>query len=161
MKNKTDYAAWLGAITGSLALIFQMYTWVFDGPRLDITVTTNRNLNVGDQLIGQGVVIAEVSNNGRGSCTITDIGYKIIDYSGNTIQDKIAVESGITDPLPKKLAPGDFWVGSFKQSEELEQYIKSGNAYFTLRCSNKSEPYMVPMVITHSRQLHPTQKAHG
>ncbi|MDX1347505.1 MAG: hypothetical protein R3189_04550 [Thiomicrorhabdus chilensis] len=146
----TDFAAWWGAAIATLLAATQLYSFVFSGVQISIDITSNRDLMYGEIQI-PNVVLVEVSNNGSEACTIKNLGYQIKNSEGEIIQDKLHISSGVYNPLPHKLEPGSYWLGYLPQTPELESYIKTGNAYVSLFCSDSKKPYTQKITVTHNK----------
>ena len=72
----TDIAAWLGAATGSVTLLWEIYKWAKSGPKLIISV--NPNMISAQQ---ERFVMISIRNTGDRKTTVQAVGF---DYFEST-----------------------------------------------------------------------------
>lgn len=125
------FAAWWGAAIGSVALMWQMFTWFRKGPRLRLLATSNMKiLTPGVDVDETLYVSVSVRNVGDGPTTLTH--FCGVSYNGwfNWLRRKQAgrfvVITGPDSPIPFKLDPGETWSGMVLQNQVLSSLSWSG-----------------------------------
>ena len=140
-------AAWWGAIIASIVLLWDVYKWNTQGPKLVMRLSPNM-LVVGDSLReGETWVSITVSNIGDRPTTIKGVGMEY--YSGwlnrfRNSAEKAAVFPNPNDgfPLPRVLNPGDEWIGLIPQKRidreiNLEEMAQMGHLMIWLSRSDR------------------------
>jgi hypothetical protein len=127
----TEIVAWWGAVIASLVLVWDVYKWARQGPKLRINVRPNmQTYGISEYEEGTYVVVDAV-NVGSLPTTISIIG---LTYYKNTFYRLIRKAEAhfvspspvLTQPLPFLLEPGRQWTGGLIQNEELEKMAKEG-----------------------------------
>lgn len=127
----TEAAAWWGAITGSLVLVWDIFKWSRSGARLSVTATANMQyLPPGSaKLEEQNYVVVVVSNRGDNKTTLTHlVGMHYKNSLLRILRRKpttsffVPTQSG--KQLPYQLSPGDQWTGMIEQNEKLERMME-------------------------------------
>ena len=146
MLKPAEVAAWVGAITGPSALMWDLYKWKTSGPRLSLTVSTDMMMlpRVDDATY----VSASVRNTGRASTTITGLGFAV--YEGWLARARLAPSAQFVIPspvsgqrLPFKLDVGAEWNGMAIQDSELEKLMITGKLWCRVYHSWSNRPVQV------------------
>lgn len=144
----SDWAGWTGAITGSLALAWEIYTWWTSGPKLNLRVNGNM------KICGPGIkddrtyVSMRASNRGDRSSTITTVGmeyYKGIKGYFKYILQRKSDQAFFLNPItriqiPHELNPGSIWDGEIVQNEDIERMCNDGTLVIELYHSHEDKP---------------------
>ena len=144
MLKPAEVAAWVGAVTGVSALMWDFYKWKTSGPRMNMTVSTDMTiLPRGDD--NAKYVSATVRNTGTASTTITGFGFAV--YEGWIARTRLAPSAQFIIPspafaqrLPFKLDVGAEWNGMAIQDAELEKLIDAGKLWCRVYNSWSSRP---------------------
>jgi hypothetical protein len=119
-------AAWWGAITGTLALIWEMFTWFRKGPRLRLMATSDMQIVIPGVGLDKTLHISvTVRNVGDSATTLTH--FCGISYSGwfNRLRRKrsglFVITTGAESPIPFKLGAGETWSGMALQDDVLRR----------------------------------------
>jgi hypothetical protein len=117
-------AAWWGALTGTLALLWEMFTWFRKGPRLRLSATTNMQVITPSIGLDETLRISlSVRNVGDSPTTLTH--FCGMSYSGrfNRLRRKrsglFVVTTGPESPIPFKLGAGETWSGMVLQDQVI------------------------------------------
>ncbi len=155
--TSTEIAAWWGAIIASVVLIWDMYKWKIQGPRLLMVLSPNM-LVLGDpSREGKTWVSVVVTNIGDRPTTIKGVG---MEYYTNWYKrlrnqaDKAATFPNPSDrfPLPRVLTPGDEWNGLIPQERQgkvmnLEEMSQSGHLMIWLSRSDRKQALRKRIII--------------
>lgn len=138
----TEIAAWWGAAIATVVLLWDVYKWKTQGPRLVMRVSPNMEVWGDPSREGKTWVSVTVSNVGDRPTTMTGIG---MEYYGNWYRrirgrpDRAAVFPNPSDafPLPKILNPGEQWLGLVPQERadkdfNLEEMSRTGHVVIWL-----------------------------
>jgi hypothetical protein len=153
----TEIAAWWGAIIATLVLAWDMYKWKRSGPIINVSASPNMQTfgGVSNGLENKTFVVVEITNTGGRKTTLT----KLVGFHCKSIFQKLRRkedESFIVDnpapsqPLPHVLGPGERWLGSIEQNEELEEMSRSGYLFCGVYHSSGKKPVLQPVVINKS-----------
>lgn len=130
--NPSEIAAWVGAVSGVSALMWDFYKWKTAGPRLVISVSANmlkipaRNK--------ERYVLTRVRNVGSAPTTLTTMVLSVYDsrYARLRMRQSkamVVVQPSPGQPLPYKLDVGEEWAGMVNQTEELNTLIDTGKLW--------------------------------
>jgi hypothetical protein len=129
-----------GAVVATIAVGWQIYTWLHAGPRLYVTTTPNM-MSVGGSAGEQGkkVILTEVVNRGDRPTTITNLcmeGHPLLWASicrkGQPPTFYVIKEPSTTQVIPYKLEPGDRWLGAADQTAAIIKMTREGRVFFVL-----------------------------
>jgi len=129
--DASTLAAWWGAATGTFAVLWEVFRWLNEGPKLRISASTNMQIiqpGVGVQ--PEKLVSVTVRNVGTSATTITHLCGCI--YKGwfarlrKRPASLFVITTGPESPVPFKLEPGCTWSGTALQSQLEEAMTKSG-----------------------------------
>lgn len=143
--DKTEIAAWWGAVVATAVLLWDVYKWLAAGPRLRVDAWTGRVALGMPEYRGKALIQFDVSNIGDRSTTITNAG--LLYYGGllSALRGRpdwaavIAMPSS-AQPLPFELRPGAAWTGLGEQTAELERLARSGRLYAAMHFSHRRKP---------------------
>ena len=152
----SEMAAWWGAIVASIILIWDVYKWKTDGPKLNVFLSPNMKTFGDPSRDAITWVAVTVTNVGSRPTTLKSTGmwyYKNrIDYWRHKVLFA-AIFPNPNDrfPLPTVLKPGEEWVGLIPQ-ERLYENIedKSGCMTIWLSHSHSNKPIRKTLVIPES-----------
>ena len=140
----TQTVAWIGATTGSLALVWDIYKWLHTGPKIDIEVRPNMVAYGGLQYsMGKGAkIMVEVTNLGDRPTTLTHlVGYQYASvlhkFLGRKAKRTIIIQDPQTGKIPDKIHPGDRWIGTIDQNEQVLRMAEDGALYLAVVCNHK------------------------
>lgn len=134
---KSEIAAWWGAIVSSVVLLWDIYKWKHQGPRLVMRLSPNMQVWGDPSREGKTWVSVTVSNVGDRPTTIKGVG--IVYYKSwltrlrNRAENKAVFPKPSDDfPLPLVLNPGDEWGGLIPQklidkNIDMEAMSQSGH----------------------------------
>ncbi len=152
--NFTQFLAWVGAITGSLALGWDVYKWFQTGPKIKIVVAPNMSAYGGLQYsIGTDrKIMVEVTNLGDRPTTLTHlIGYQYASPLHRITRLKalrtIIVQDAQTGPIPQKIHPGDRWLGAVNQNDQIMSLSNKGALYIGVICNHTKRPTLKRVLI--------------
>ncbi len=147
MATATDTAAWVGAVSGLAALVWDFYKWKFAGPRLRGTAKPGM---IG---IGRGVdpsakyLLISVKNTGRTKTTISTLSFAT--YRSRWARHRLdrtaagVVPQPITaDALPHVVDVGEEWSGTVLQNDYLNGMLATGNMWCELYHSWSKRPLL-------------------
>ena len=129
--NLTETAAWIGATTGTLALLLQVVKWIRSGTRLDISSNSNMiPIDPTPDFPSEPHLMIWVRNVGDAPTTLTTLA---LEYYRNRWSRLIrrGGEHGVVlkpagDPLPMVLQPGQQWSSIVKRGSPVEKARDSG-----------------------------------
>jgi hypothetical protein len=142
--SATELAAWIGAATGTLALVLEFVKWVRSGARLEISSNSNMTpLEPTRDFPSKPHLFVWVRNVGDTKTTITTFGltyYKnpLLGLVGRGGEHGIVI--GHIDPLPKILQPGEQWTTFVKRGPLVENARNSGSLYCSVWHSMSRKP---------------------
>jgi hypothetical protein len=118
-------AAWWGAICGTLALFWEIFSWYRSGPRLVVSASPNM------QYVTPGVGIdpttyinVSVTNVGDQPTTLTHFCghtyHNWLDYIRKKPDKSFIVNTGPESPIPHKIDVGERWSAMTRQDKAIE-----------------------------------------
>ena len=141
----SDWAAWVGAFTGVLALALQAYQHWISGPQVSLSANPNmRLLNSPDKTL---YVLVKATNNGTAKTTITHL--SVCTYSSWWRQwlDKADEKQGVVlahhpyaSPMPYPLDVGDIWTGLIVNDDRLKEMGVGKRLYCRVFHSGSEKP---------------------
>ena len=145
--DTTAIAAWWGAVVATVVLLWDIYKWKYDGPRLLMRVFPNRKVINNPVREGKTWVSVVISNVGTRPTTLKVIGvyrYKsLVDrIRGNTAKEWVIPNPSDTSPLPHILKPGEEWTGYIPQKRDdinLEEMAKNNHLIIWASLSHTSK----------------------
>ena len=152
--SATDVAAWIGALTGTGALLWDIFKWVHSGARLKVSAAPNMTGVGGTALLlgDKTCVTVEATNIGQSKTTITHV----VGIQYKSLWHRLARRKPLTtivvlNPSPGKLPcvldAGERWIGMIEQNEELERMSREGYLYVGVYHSTGKRPTVERVVI--------------
>ena len=145
-KNLTSFVAWWGAIVATLVFLWDIYKWLKSGPSVVVSAQPNMQTFGGltQSLGGTNYVVVEAVNKGNKKTTITHlVGYHYSSFIKRLLKKRSAAffvaNTGLTQPLPHILEPGERWLGIIEQNEDLEKMARQGYLYCGISHSLKAK----------------------
>ena len=130
-----DFLAVVGALTGSLALIWDVIKWATQRANIEITLipVDGEGSQAIDNVYDEPGVQVVANNIGGRPVTITHL--SLIHYGGfcrellRKPEWRGVIPNTAPLSLPYKLELGEYWVGYIRRKEELEERSAKGNLY--------------------------------
>lgn len=151
----TQIVAWIGATTGSLALVWDIYKWRHAGPKIDLEARPNMVAYGGLQYsMGTGAkIMVEVTNRGDRPTTLTHlVGYQYASVLHKFLRRKakrtIIIQDPQTGKIPDKIHPGDRWIGTVDQNEQILGMAADGALYLAVICNHKKRATFKRVIIS-------------
>jgi hypothetical protein len=158
----TDIVAWWGAIVASLVLLWDVYKWMVEGPRLTMRLSPNMEVWGDPSREGKTWVSVTVSNVGNRPTTIKGVG---MEYYTNWFSrfrnraERAAVfpNPNTGFPLPRVLNPGEEWLGLIPQERldkgvDLEEISRTGHLMIWLSQSHKQRAMRKRLIILRGKE---------
>ncbi len=152
--NASEIAAWVGAATGSLALLWDIIKWSRTGPRIAVSVAPNMTAyGAAELLLGkEPCVLVEANNVGDGKTTVTHlVGFYYDSWLKRFLRRKPTTTMVVPDPTPGKvphvLDKGERWVGMMEQNAELIKMSQEGYLFCGVYHSTSKRPVLARLVI--------------
>jgi hypothetical protein len=148
MSEPTDWAAWVGAISGCGALLVQFLAYIYKGPRVKLSVARNMTLQPPPRN-GGGVNVFTVitaTNVGDANTTITHLYLKQSSNFWNRIRGKW--KSAVMGPnpfvkIPDVVEPGKQWQALWPEEMVNELCKPWQYNYICLQLATKKRPVQV------------------
>jgi hypothetical protein len=152
--SATDIAAWIGAVTGTLVLIWDVYKWLETGPKIKVSVAPNM-VAYGSAVAVLGNkanIMVEVTNTGDGKTTITHlVGLFYRSRLRKWLRRKPDRTMIVLNPgsgqLPHVIHPGERWIGAMDQSDALIKMSNEGALYVGVLHSTQKPPVLARVFI--------------
>ena len=154
----TEFAAWWGALVASAVLLWDVYKWKTQGPKLVLRLSPN-SVVVGDpSLENQTWVSVTVTNVGSQPSTIK--GVRMVYFASylkrlRNKAKKAAVfpNPNQVNPLPRRLEPGDEWRGLIPQTPQdkdinLESLSQTGHLMICVDRSDRLQSSQKRLIIS-------------
>ena len=150
----TDVAAWIGALTGTFVLLWDIFKWVRSGARIKVSASPNMTgFGSAAQLLGNNTcVVVEAINVGQSKTTITHlVGFHYQSWWNRLLRRKPSTTFLVPDPrpgtLPHVLDIGERWLGMIEQNDELEKMSQEGCLYVGIYHSTGRQPKVQRLII--------------
>lgn len=122
------------AVVATGVAMWQVFTYLRDGPRLKVSVGTNMKIAGGGRIDPKTYVSFNVTNIGKGDTTVTSVGYYVFDTPWKKFRRKssaafIVVTGPPGHSVPHVLEPGKTFMALCDQTEELVGYTKGRRLY--------------------------------
>jgi hypothetical protein len=130
--DASDWAAWVGAVTGVLALTWEVVKRFREGPRLKISTSASM-MAVGGGHNQRPMLMVWVTNVGSMRSTLTT--FSLHRFPNAWAKARFRPSQSWVVPhlnvgtLPHELAPGQQWVGAVEQREDTAAEINQGDLY--------------------------------
>jgi len=137
----TDIVAWIGAISGMSAIIWDVYKWYRTGPRLKVTAKCNME-TLSPSNGNQTFIVIRVSNTGTAMTTLRTLRLETRKYcwSIRPMRQAIALPHNSGQRLPFELGPGQEWTGAILQDKELANRARTLALYCVVDHSFSTRP---------------------
>ncbi len=142
----TETLALVGALTGTSAILWDIYKWINSGARLRVHVSPNTIL-IGDGFDNPNQnkrISVEVVNIGLRKTTIVTLGFRCDENLFSSLTKRGRQYFVVPQPefaqLPKGLDVGERWVGLVSQSPEIEEMAKTKRLYVQVSHSFAAKP---------------------
>lgn len=133
----------LGALTGTSALIWDIYKWKKSRTNVLFDVTTNMAQYPKTHKSDDRLVMVEATNIGDGTVTLINLVLRYYSNKSQHIRQKPS-RSMVVNPyfntLPHKLLQGERWVAALDQTSELEEMSKRGILIIELYVAGRKKP---------------------
>ena len=148
----TEIAAWVGAVSGLSAILWDFYKWKTSGPKLRVSANPgmkmlSRNPPAKDD---RDYLTIFVRNTGTTKTTITTI--SLVTYESWWARRRLKPSEGgiVPEPLgkniPYKLDVGEEWVGSIEQNKYVEDMLRTGKMWGEIYHSWSKRPAQVRII---------------
>ena len=152
--SATDIAAWIGAVTGTLVLIWDVYKWMQTGPKVKVSAAPNMvAYGSAVTILGSKAnIMVEVTNTGDGKTTITHlVGFFYRSRLRKWLRRKpdrtMVVPNPGSGQLPHVIHPGERWIGAMDQSADLIKMSNEGALYVGVLHSTQKRPVLARVII--------------
>lgn len=150
----TDAAAWVGAITGSFAIFWEIFVWLRTGPRIKVTVAGDMQF-AGPYIYDSGhklKFVVEAKNVGDSKTTITHMFARYYEswwqqYVRRKANRQFIVANPLPGQIPHLLDAGERWMGCSDQTPEMEKFSREGRLYFGIYHSTSDKPCVARVVL--------------
>jgi len=140
-----------GAVVATAVLIWDVIKWARGGPRLAVRVTAGMaQVQRGFFQTGgphKAVVLFNVYNEGDAATTITTATYMVYRNRWDAFWRRGAERAfaivTIDPELPRKLEPGEQWLGTTEESDELTGLIRDRVVYAEVYQAGRAAPHRV------------------
>lgn len=136
----TEWAAWIGAVTGVVGLGWNVYLRLSAGPKL--TVLPTADIVIMPTLPGNPKFISiSVTNRGTTPTTITALGLCVYDSWWDAKRRRGSQYFAVKNSqLPLKLEVGPEWRPLAQQDQKVEELLRSGKLWVTISHSFSKRP---------------------
>lgn len=144
--SASDWAGWWGAIVATLVAAWELFKWLYSGPRLRVTAHPNMQQAVGGKLENARYIVVNVTNVGDARTTITHLCLHYYPSKLAVIRRKpsermVVVQVHLGKPLPVALDAGDTWSGLVNQTEDIERMLKKGILHCAIAEARRDKPW--------------------
>lgn len=161
--SEKDPIAIYAAIVSTLVLIWDVFKWWNEGPKLRINVVPNTSLSGSIKAFERDItyVMLDITNTGRSSTTILSvficcyknrISYWLNKKSTMFHVTKPYLDSTPVYKLPYKIEPGSIWTGVISQ-EYLEEFPKNFISSLEIRHSHHQKPKVKRIFLPKYREI--------
>ena len=152
--SATDIAAWWGAGIATVVLLFDVFKW-WHGLATKVRVSANPNMQMIDpergELVDPKMIFVEAVNTGDRKTIVTHlVGYYYCSLWRRIIRrptQPFLVPDPMYGRLPADLEPGDRWQGQIEQTEQIEDWSRSGRLYVGINHSLRKKAKLVRVKI--------------
>lgn len=141
----TDTLALIGALTGTIALLWDFFKWSQTGVKVLLRVSPNMTPFgfAKEEFKSKLNLFVEVTNTGDKKITITHLVLTYYDSFWKRVLKRSSKNFIVLNPLPGQLPQlidiGDRWVGLIEQSQDLEKMAKNGYLYVGINHSSSAK----------------------
>ncbi len=135
----TEIAAWIGAATGTCALVWDFIKWWYS-ERVSLKISASPGMLHTHDPTKKPHVMVVVTNKGKLTTTLTLLSFEVYDTWWQSKRGKPTLQSIVPHPdpgvLPYVLEPGKDWMGLTEQNNpELTKYKKYEYVYCSIHHS--------------------------
>ena len=150
----TQLAAWVGACSGLGSLLWNIYTKLTSGPKLDATAKSGMEALHSPRATTRDpskYIVVSIWNNGTARTTLTSVWFSTYDSWWSRKRSKRS-QSGIvpqpmsSQPMPYQLDVGQEYVGGIKQTDFIEKMLQTGNLWCEICHSWSNGPVQVNVI---------------
>ena len=157
----TDALALWGGITGTIAIVWEIFTWLNNGPRIVLNVRENMRISGDENLEGKKLITIQATNIGDRPTTLQKLGFTyyanwwslvLLSWLFGPPVHYLIKNPGL-DPgrkLPLRLDVGDVWDAFTFQTSEMDKMLAGGVVYAFLYASHRRNPIRVRIKVTKS-----------
>lgn len=141
----TDTLALIGALTGTIALLWDFFKWSQTGVKVLLRISPNMTPFgfAEEEFKSKLNLFVEVTNTGDKKVTITHLVLTYYDSFWKRVLKRSSKNFIVLNPLPGQLPQlidiGDRWVGLIEQSQDLEKMAKNGYLYVGINHSSSAK----------------------
>jgi hypothetical protein len=147
--SATAVAAWVGAVSGLAAILWDFYKWKTYGPKLTVSANSGMKMVTPHPLArddGDYLTIW-VRNTGKTKTTLTTVSFAVYDSWWSKLRLKQSkagiVPQPLGSPIPFKLDVGEEWVGSVEENERINEMLRTGRMWCDIYHSWSKRPAQV------------------
>ena len=150
--TSTDFLAWLGAITGTVALGWDVFKWAHSGANIKVSASPNMKVIPPNDDYGGLYVFVEARNVGNGKTTLTHL----VGFHYGSLYKRLVrrppdrnfiIGNPLPGPLPHVLDGGERWLGLIPQSPDIEAMASKGRLYCGVFHSNATKAVLARVII--------------
>lgn len=125
----TEVAAWIGAGTGTAAILWDIYKWWTSGPNVTITVAPNMTMMTGGKVSKQKYMMVAAVNTGTAKTTLTTLAWRAYPSRlwallRRRASQMITINIQPT-PLPHPLDVGETWTTTVPEDDRIGPTTKA------------------------------------
>lgn len=141
----TEWAAWFGAVTGSGALLWDIYKWKTAGPKLRVRASAGWRL-ISEPPDSTTYINVEVSNVGSAATTLKELAFRPVPTWWQRVTRTASPRQyTVLNPLfarslPLKLEAGERWSGFAVQDGKLDELLRCRRLHCLVYHSYSEEP---------------------
>lgn len=150
----TQVLAWIRALTGTGALLWDFYKWKTSGPQLQMTVSPNMVTATPGVGVSETLNISiNVTNSGTAKTTLKTIGVACCPSLWKQLRQKpfktfVVINTGpYCSPLPHILEIGEEWRPFLDQRTLLDTIEKESRVFFQLWHSASKKPISTRLIL--------------
>lgn len=141
--SASDWAAWVGAVSGVVALGWEVVKWTREGPRLRLR--TSPSIRVVPDQDGRLILAVWVTNTGTAMTTLTTFALIVFKsrwrrWRTKPGQNWVVLENPVGQTLPFELRPGQQWMGGVRLEPKIATAVASGKLYAAIYHSLGKRP---------------------
>ena len=146
--NATEWAAWIGGVTGVGGLVWDFYKWKTAGPKLKVEARAGIRLISTPRDDGTYVTV-NACNVGSAATTITNLAFSATPplwkrlWRKKPLGEYVVISPSPSQPIPHKLDVGEKWFGMAIQDETVDKLLAAGNLWCLVYHSWSEHPAKV------------------
>jgi len=151
----TQVLAWIGALTGTVALLWDIYKWRKSGPKIEMTVSPNMVVATPGVGVNHTPHIGiNVTNTGTARTTLKTIGVTCYaswwkQWRKKASKNFVVIDTGpYCRPLPHILEIGEEWRPFLPQESLLDKIDKESRIFFQLWHSASKKPVSTQLIVS-------------